>query len=156
MKFTATLFALLLTGVHGFTTAPSSSRSNLVFLAAESEVAVVDAPPSSASSGMRMHDVRRAVARMTKDNFVTTLESLEPFFLAEAGRTMYTKSMRRMTGRANALGMAVPAGYAKDAKTMQKRREKQTAFVQAKEQERLAAEEAAAAAASAAAETPAE
>ena len=57
---------------------------------------------------------------------------------------MYAKSMRRIAVQAKALGVEMPTDYAKDAKATAKRREKQNAFIQMKEEERLAAEASAA------------
>jgi uncharacterized membrane protein YqiK len=60
--------------------------------------------------------------------------------------------MKRISVKAKALGVDVPADFAKAAKATEKRRAKQDEFIQAKEAERLEAE-AAASAESAEAET---
>mmetsp|Transcript_12081 Transcript_12081/g.33417 ORF Transcript_12081/g.33417 Transcript_12081/m.33417 type:complete len:105 (-) Transcript_12081:83-397(-) len=94
---------------------------------------------------------------MDAASFSSTLETLEPFLLHEAGSTFYAKSVKRIAQKAKELELAVPAGYAKEARATAKRRAKQDAFIAVKEEERLAAEaEAAAAAAEEAAAAEAE
>lgn len=153
MKISAvTSLALLAGTTHGFTTVHSPSSYGVVssklsmsdavvepVADEEQEVQVPDAPPAELS-GLRMRDVRKAVANLEKDNFDVTLENIEGFLTNEAGSALYSKSMRRMEVRAKALGLEIPEGYAKEAKATQKRREKQNAFIQQKEEERLAAE----------------
>merc|ERR1712165_299963 len=80
---------------------------------------------------------------------------VEPFLLNGAGRTIYQKSMKRITVKAKSIGEELPADFAKAAKTTEKRRMKQDEFIKAKEAERIAAEEEAAAAAAAEAEAAA-
>lgn len=92
---------------------------------------------------------RKSIAAITKDNFSSTLTEIEPFLIEEAGMSIYTKSMRRISAKAKEFGVEIPATFAKDAKCMEKRREKQTAYCEAKA-------EAAAAAAAAEAEAKAE
>jgi hypothetical protein len=112
----------------------------------ETEEAVETAPsapaPTSepALSGLRMKDVRKTIAKLTKDNFQQSLDTIEPFLLNEAGASLYSKSIRRLDGKAKELGVEVPAGYAKEAKATAKKREKQAAFIAQKEEERMAAE----------------
>jgi hypothetical protein len=116
-------------------------------------------------------EVRSKIDSLTKDNFSSSLSEIEPFLTNVAGRTMFTKSLKRIAVKAKAAGVEVPTGYAKDAKTMAKRREKQGTFIKAKieaaaaakaaEEEAAAAakaaeEEAAAASTAAADEAPAE
>ncbi len=98
--------------------------------------------------------VKKQIDGLTKDNFSSTLSEIEPFLLNDAGTTIYNKSMNRISVKAKALGVDVPAGFAKAAKATEKRRAKQDEFIQVKEAARLEAE--AAAAAAAAAETEAE
>merc|ERR1712087_498850 len=76
---------------------------------------------------------------MGKDNFSSTLDEIEPFLTKEAGRTIYTKSMRRIAVQAKALGMEVPKGYARDAKCTEKRRAKHDEYCQMKAEEAAAA-----------------
>ncbi|KAG7356201.1 hypothetical protein IV203_000887 [Nitzschia inconspicua] len=97
--------------------------------------------------------IRKQISGLTKDNFDSTLKELEPFLTKEAGATMYSKSMRRIAVKAKAVGATLPTDFAKEAKATEKRREKQKAFIQAKEEEAAAA---AAAAAEQEAEAPAE
>lgn len=153
----------------------STMRVSLALLAvAGSTQAFCPAPPAAffgsstslamvkaeTTSGLTMQKVRKTISELNSDNFVAKLEEIEPFLLHDAGATMYTKSMQRITVRAKALGVDLPAKYAKEAKATEKKREKQNAFIQTKEEERLAAEaeaaEAAAAAAAAAEEAPVE
>ena len=94
---------------------------------------------------------RKSIATITKDNFSTTLTEIEPFLNEEAGKSIYTKSMRRISAKAKEFGVEMPSTFAKDAKCMEKRREKQNAYCEAK-----TAEAAAAAAAEAEAKAEAE
>jgi hypothetical protein len=102
--------------------------------------------------GSPMTNARKAIGNLTKDNFSATLSTVEPFLLETAGATFYTKSMKRITVKAKALGTEVPAGYAATSKATLKKREKQDAFIQTKEEGKAAAEEEAKAEAAAAAE----
>jgi hypothetical protein len=132
-------FLLSLSGAAAF--APNfgfSTRGNLALSAAAS-----------------MKDVRKSISGLTKDNMSTVLSEVEPFLLQEAGSSFYSKSLKRISVKAKAVGAEVPAGFAKAAKATTKRREKQDTFVKAKIAEAeaaaaAAAEEAAAAAAAAA------
>lgn len=83
---------------------------------------------------------RKSIATITKDNFSNTLTAIEPFLNEEAGMSIYTKSMRRISVKAREFGVEVPATFAKDAKCMEKRREKQTAYCEAKAEAAAAAE----------------
>jgi len=162
MKFSTTFLALCLAGANAFSTRPAAfgvgKRLMMSDSLAEPEVAAVeddgeaatDAPaaeptpaaptPPAPLSGLRMKDVRKAVDSLDKDNFSQTLDELESFLTHEAGSSLYAKSMRRLNVRAQALGLEIPADYAKEAKATQKKREKQNSFIQVKEEERLAAE----------------
>lgn len=99
------------------------------------------AAKGDASNDLDMSVVRKAIMRLDKDNFHETLSMVEPFLLNESGITFYTKSIRRINRSAKALGMEVPADFAKEAKATAKKREKQNAFVQAKIEEAKAAAE---------------
>jgi phosphoribosylformylglycinamidine (FGAM) synthase-like enzyme len=154
MKFSTTFVILccMASSVTAFTTlvpAAKKASSSVVSL----KMVEVAEPPSK--SGMKMKDVRKAIAKLDANNFESTLKSIEPFLVSEAGATMYDNSMRRTKSRAKALGVQVPVGYAAQAKATKKKREKQNAFIQKKEEARIAAEEASAAAAAAAAEAAA-
>ena len=151
MKFSATFLALCLASANAFTTPAAFGVRNTQLMMSdavaepetvEEEAAVGEAPvaPPAALSGLRIQDVRKAVANVNKDNFSKTLEELESFLTNEAGATVYSKSIRRLNVQAQALGLEMPEGYAKEAKATQKKREKQNAFIQTKEEERLAAE----------------
>jgi len=96
-------------------------------------------PATPNDNAMRMRDVRQTVHDLTADNFATSLSTIEPFLLNEAGSTMYGKSMRRIAVRAKALGVEVPEGYAKEAKATAKKRAKQDEFIQAKIEEAASA-----------------
>jgi hypothetical protein len=98
-------------------------------------------------------EARKTIDDLTSDNFSSSLSSLEPFLIQDAGVTFYKKSMKRIATKAKALGESVPTGYAKEAKATQKRREKQDEFIKAKIEEAAAA---AAEEASAEEEAPAE
>jgi hypothetical protein len=110
---------------------------------------------SRPSSGMKVSAFRKSIASLTAENFSRTLSDIEPFFLNDAGSTMYAKSMSRITTRAKMVGVTVPEGYAKDAAATEKRRVKQDAFIKVKDEERMAAEAEVAEAAAAAAAEPA-
>ncbi|KAL7434364.1 hypothetical protein ACHAXH_003882 [Discostella pseudostelligera] len=126
--------------------------------------------PTSSQLGVatkgKVGPFRKAIATITKDNFSTTLAEIEPFLNTEAGTSIYTKSMRRISSKAKEFGVEMPATFAKDAKCMEKRRVKQNAYCEAKAEEAAAAAaaeaeakaeaEAAAAAAEAAAKAKAE
>lgn len=121
-----------------------------IFYAAFVVVAFVDVSTEALTTAA----VRKQISRLTKDNFSSTLTEIEPFLTQEAGSSFYTKSMRRISVKANAVGASVPTAYAKEAKATEKRREKQKAFIEAKiaaAAEAAAAEAAAAEAAAAAA-----
>ena len=122
---------------------------------AEAEPEVAPAAPKPPSTGMSMADVRKAINSMTASNFVETLNKLEPFFLNEAGSTIYVKSLKRIAHQAKMNKVEVPAGYAEAAATNAKRIAKQNAFIEKKESERIAREEEEAAAAAAAVEAAA-
>ena len=119
-----------------------------------------DPGPQPVPSGLSMQFVRKSIDNLTKDNFAETLSSIEPYLINDAGVSIYKKSLRRIASKAKILGATVPEGYAKEAFCTAKRRAKQSAFIQGKEEERLAAEaeaaEAAEAEAAAAAEAAAE
>lgn len=76
--------------------------------------------------------VRKSISGLTAANFDATLKQIEPFLTNKSGQTFYVKSMHRIKVQAKHLSVAVPAGYAKEAKSTAKRREKQAAFIQAK------------------------
>ena len=76
--------------------------------------------------------VKKSISGLTKDNFDSTLKEIEDFLTKEAGSAIYKKSMKRINVKASALGVSVPADYAKDAKCTKKRREKQDAYCKAK------------------------
>lgn len=82
---------------------------------------------------------RKSIATITKDNFSTTLTEIEPFLNEEAGKSIYTKSMRRISAKAKEFRVEMPSTFAKDAKCMEKRREKQNAYCEAKTAEAVAA-----------------
>lgn len=131
------------------------NSAHALFSAVAEEVDTVEevaapAAPAVEPTGLRMKDVRSMVDKLSSDNFDATLKEMEPFLVHEAGATLYAKSMRRLDKQAKALGKVVPEGYAKEAKATAKRREKQNAFIQTKEEARLAAEAEAAEAAAAA------
>ena len=146
--------SVLCGSVSAFTAAPSFgvARQTKLFMsdaveAEVAEVAEVPAAPKPAPSGLSMAVVRKSINDMTATNFSATLATLEPFFLNEAGVTLYTKSMKRIAHQAKQNGVEVPAGYAKDAAWSAKRRAKQDAFIQMKEAGRADREAAEAAAA---------
>jgi hypothetical protein len=91
--------------------------------------------------GSLMKQARKSIGGMTKDNFSDTLTKVEPFLVNNAGATFYAKSIKRIAVKAKAVGAEVPAGYAAASKATLKKREKQDAFIQTKEEGRVAAEE---------------
>ncbi len=86
--------------------------------------------------------VRKAITQLNKENFSDTLAMVEPFLLDKAGATFYSKSVSRIKRSAKALGVNMPADFAKEAKATTKRRERQDAFIQKKIEEAKAAAEA--------------
>jgi hypothetical protein len=130
MQFTSKtlLLALLVGTTQAFTTTPFGlNRANSpLFMADEA------AAPSPALSGLKMKDVRSITKRLTTENFSADLAKIEPFLMNEVGATFYGKAMSRIASQASALGVALPAGYAKEATATAKRREKQNGFIQIK------------------------
>lgn len=92
-------------------------------------------PTSTVLFGTRISDVKGKIASLTSDNFSSTLSDIEPFLTQEAGASIYKKSIRRINTAAKSLGVDVPAGYAKEAKATEKKREKQDAYCKAKAEE---------------------
>ena len=100
---------------------------------------------SSTDLSMRkIREVKNVISNLNKENFAASIAEVEPYLLNEAGSSIYKKSMRRITTASKSFGVNVPEDYAKAAKCTEKRREKQNAFIQQKEQERMEAEAAAA------------
>ncbi len=108
---------------------------------------------------MRVKHVRKAIDGLNSENFYQTLQTIEPFLLNDAGTTAYAKCMHRIKRTARTLKIDLPANYALPAVATTKRREKLSAYIQTKEEARIAAEakaaEEAAAAEAAAAEAAA-
>lgn len=159
----AALMLALVGGAQSFTTTASFGVTKAVrplFMSeGDAEESVADKAPAASApkSGLTMKSVRKTIDGLTSDNFSSSLSTIEPFLLNEAGATMYSKSMRRIAVKAKALGVEVPEGYVKEAKATEKKRQKQDAFIKMKEEERGAAEaEATEAEAEAAEEPPAE
>ena len=151
-------FSALCGSAAAFSVSPSFgvARQNKLYMSdavaeAEPQVDV----PKPAPTGMSMGDVRKAINSITAANFSETLSKLEPFFLNEAGSTIYVKSMKRIAHQAKMNGVEVPKGYAKEAAANAKRVARQNAFIEKKEAERIAREEEEAAAAAAAVEAAA-
>ncbi|KAL9185754.1 hypothetical protein ACHAXT_003531 [Thalassiosira profunda] len=142
MKVSAVLVAATAATASAFAPAATNARSG----ATELNIAVAG----------KVAGVRKSISTLTKDNFSSTLTEIEPFLTQEAGRTIYTKSLRRINVQAKALGVEVPAGYAKEAKCTQKRRERQDAYCKAKAEEAEAAAAEAAEAEAAAADAEVE
>ena len=116
-------------------------RSTMLFSdAVEEAEAAAPSWPAFEPTGLSVNDVKKTVKRITKENYQETLDKLQPYLINEAGQTFYNKVMRRLAFQSKELGMELPAAYAKAAKWNQARRAKQDAFIQAKEEERLAAE----------------
>mmetsp|Transcript_30248 Transcript_30248/g.61672 ORF Transcript_30248/g.61672 Transcript_30248/m.61672 type:complete len:166 (-) Transcript_30248:40-537(-) len=138
----AAILALLASNVAAFT--PSKTFGVQFSGLSESAVAepeVAGEPGTEApSSGLSRRSLKRLINRMSKESFSQTLDEIEPFLQNEAGITFYSKSLRRISSKAKMLGATVPSDFAKGAVSTKKRREKQDAFIQQKEEERLAAE----------------
>jgi hypothetical protein len=107
----------------------------------EAAAAPVTPTPAAPKSGMTMQAIKKSIDRLSKENFSSTLDSLEPYLLNEAGGNFYAKCMRRIARQAKHLGVEMPADYAKEAKATEKRRLKQDAFIKAKLEELAAASE---------------
>ena len=101
---------------------------------------------SSLASELAIQSVRKAIARLDKENFSDTLVMIEPFLLDEAGASFYKKSMNRIKRSAKTLNLKLPDGFAKEAKATAKPRARHEAFIQKKNEEAEAAVLAAAAA----------
>eukprot|EP00977_Amphora_coffeiformis_P005038 scaffold1067_cov150-Amphora_coffeaeformis.AAC.1 len=135
--------------------APSRQLKMTSLFEGEADAAeTVDEPswPAFEPSGLSVNDVKKTISRMNKDNFNESLTKIESYLVNEAGQTFYNKCVRRVQQQAKDLGTTVPVDYVKQARCNAGRREKQNAFIQAKEEERLAAEAEAAQAAAAEAE----
>lgn len=142
MKLSAVIIAASVATTSAFVPAAKAPTSTELGIVAKGKVA----------------GVRKSIDLLTAENFSATLSEIEPFLTQEAGRTIYSKSLRRIAVKAGALGVEMPADYAKDAKCTAKRREKQNEYCMAKAEEAAAAaaEAAEAEAAAAAEEAPAE
>ena len=92
-------------------------------------------PTATVLFGTGISSVKDKIAGLTSDNFSSTLSDIEPFLTKEAGASIYKKSIRRINTAAKSLGVDVPAGYAKEAKATEKKREKQDAYCKAKAEE---------------------
>ncbi len=125
VRATAATLAFILTIQQALAFAPSSSGPSRVV---------------THLSATKLQEVKKTISSLNKDNFSASLAEVEPFLLNEAGITIYKKSIRRISTAAKALGVEVPAEFAKASKATQKRREKQDAFIQQKEAERMEAE----------------
>ncbi len=151
-------FSVLCGSAAAFSVFPSiggTRQSKLYMSDAVAEAEPQVDVPKPAPTGMSMGDVRKAINSMTAANFAETLTKIEPFFLNEAGSTIYVKSMKRIAHQAKVNGVEVPKGYAKEAATNAKRIARQNAFIEKKEAERIAREEEEAAAAAATVEAAA-
>lgn len=89
----------------------------------------------------KVSKVKTSISNITIDSFSSTLTEIEPFLTKDAGNSIYKKSMQRINAKAKMLGVEVPAGYAKEAKCTEKRREKQDSYCKAKAEEAAAAAE---------------
>ena len=157
----ATLFLAVVGAAQAFTSAPAFCVSNAMhsarFMSEEAEAVVAEvatpAAPTPEPSGMRMQNVCATINSLTAENFSSFLSTMEPFLTNEAGSTIYAKSIRRIKVQAKALGTTIPEGFCAEANATTKKRAKQDAFIQTKEEERIAAEAEAAEAAAAVEET---
>lgn len=151
----------LAVGANAFAPSPFGAQPvrTAVFMSEEVAEAPVEkevASPARTPSGMDLKTFRSKFKSITAENFSQTLDAVEPFLENDAGSSLYTKYMRRLSTQANILGQKMPEGYAKNAAATEKRRAKQDAFIALKEEERIAAEAEAAEAAAAEAEAAAE
>ena len=125
----AAISTIMAGGAQAFTVVtPSAGASSALSMSAD----------AATSSKMGVSSVRKSISNLTAENFSSTLSEIESFLLNDAGVTFYAKSMRRINTSAKALGVEVPTDYAKEAKATEKRRAKQDAFIQVKEEERYA------------------
>ena len=144
----------LVGGAQAFSVVPAANS----FMALSMSDAVAEAPVEEAveeeeaapvvaeipKSGLTMHQVRRQIAKMDSSSFSSSLDTLEPFLLNEAGATFYAKCMKRIAQKAKELEVALPENYALEARATSKRRAKQNEFIAAKQAEAAEAAEAAA------------
>lgn len=166
MKFSTTALMLLSFGSSAAFQQPAIGRPITRFMmsdaVAEPDVeepttAEEPAAPKPPASGLSMAQVRKQIDDLTKENFSSTLATLEPFLLNEAGATFHAKCLRRIARNAKVVGAQVPEKYAYEAACTAKSRTKQDEYVKAKIAEAAEAASAAeAAAAEASAEQPAE
>jgi hypothetical protein len=143
----AVVGSALLMGSNAFTIAPGATTRGVctpTLSMADAEVSVPATETTRSTSGLTMSQVRTMIDNLTRDNMDASLATMRDFLVHDAGATMYAKSLRRIARKAKALGATVPEGYAQEAKATQKKRDKQNAFIQTKQQ--AAADEAAAAA----------
>lgn len=116
MKTAILIAATAITSASAFAPSSGARRSTVLF-------------------GTGISSVKDKIAGLTSDNFSSTLSDIEPFLKQEAGASIYKKSIRRINTAAKSLGVDVPAGYAKEAKATEKKREKQDAYCKAKAEE---------------------
>jgi len=118
---------------EAFTTVASASSVG-VGAAPTSSLQATAATADTAAPTIDYNFVRNEIDALTNENFEATLHGIEPFLTETAGASFYRKSMRRITRIANVTGATVPATFAQDAKATEKRRAKQTAFIEGKEE----------------------
>lgn len=116
---------LLASGSVGAFTSQSFNVKKAAFFSTVAEDAVT-------ASGLKAGEVRRYIKRLNKDNFSSTLTTIEPYLLNEVGASAYSKLIKDIWWQAKNLGVELPTDYAKEAKATAKRRSKQDAFIQKK------------------------
>lgn len=142
----AVILLSVVAGANAFAPIPFNVESTrtAVFMSEEVAEAPVEgevaAPVARKSSGMELKTFRKNLKSLSAENFSQTLAEIEAFLVNDAGSSLYSKTMKRISTQANLLGQKIPEGYASDAAATEKRRVKQDAFIKAKEEERIAAE----------------
>jgi hypothetical protein len=69
---------------------------------------------TTAGSGMQLQHVQTLIDKLNKDNYVVSLEMIEPFLVNEANTDLYEQSMKRIYHKAHNMGLPIPDNYAQD------------------------------------------
>ena len=103
----AVILLSVVAGANAFAPAPFNVESirTAVFMSEEVAEAPVEeevaAPVARKSSGMELKTFRKTLKSLSAENFSQTLAEIEPFLVNDAGSSLYSKSMRRISTQAN-------------------------------------------------------
>lgn len=65
----------------------------------------------TAGSGMQLQHVDLLIDHLSKDNFETSLDTIEPFLLNEADDAFVKDALQRIESKASAFGKSIPEDY---------------------------------------------